>query len=927
MYNVILWPREQSRYTSEKFIELWKRGQIEIVKAFGPTDIPENPDWTEDPFESRIWSAYYQSMGWAYGGEAAFKAGEFDEFPAFIKNLILDFATDNSDPASPTHDLTYHDGTNAFRLANISYWYETYLKPGNPYGIEFTAEELETLSNSIEIQRDQLLYQLSLTEKWEANNHRFFHSMAISSYATIFGNVDPQSPLYEPDAQTLLNDGLAIVQEALDQIIFTEDGVTAEQSFTYHRLAIGLVLEAIERVSSQGYELDINVETLIAKMLDFDLLTRRPEDDRYDLYISEVGDSYFGGISGSYVINQITQMEELHSEVAKWILSDGSEGQRPEDLNYFGDAGYIVVRPEYIWENERDLRLLVDASPALVSHGHYDNTNVLLSMFGERILVDSGGPYSYDGLNPFGFDFSGGGSLKQVYFETSEAHNIVSVDGYSSDSDTLVKTVIDEEGYSFVSMEREFGFVPDSPPPPLPGGITRQDYYQQLRDAYDDIMLERDVILLKKSGITFVFDEMMNFGTDVHDYTLNWHFDPAALGLSPDAQTGFSQNGIFGDAAFAGSDGMEINYFKGYVGDYEMQGWVSPGLYELVEAPVIELKLTGIQESAWFASAFSASLSELPQLQMDVLLNAAGGYAAYLSYGGYYNVIATNGLGEIEIREYEGASQLGHDHVLFSSPETDIDRGTNLNDWFIGSARDDNIYVFDGDDLVIAGAGKDRVVGGQGDDTTYGGDGDDLIYDLYGDNFVDDGEGNDRVQTGDGDDIVNNGAGDDLITTGGGDDLVRAGAGKDRYHAGAGYDTFVVTGGKDDFIFEIREDHFLLWDRNAADGDLGRNYLYDVEHIAFAGSDDNIFIDDETVNEYRDSPGNDTFVLGGGNDRIYAGDGFDTVIIRGSRDQFFFEDRGTYVAVMDRFIDDGDLGRNYLYDVESIVFTDDLPFA
>lgn len=930
MFNVIFWPREQSRYSSDYHIDLWKNGKIEIVKALEPTDIPVDPDWTEDPFESRIWSAYYQSLGWAYAGEAAFKAGEFEEFPEFIKNLILDFASDNLDLDNPNHPLTFHDGSNAFRVANISYWYETYLKPGNGFGVGLSAEEEQKLADSIAVQKESLLYQISKEEHWEGNNHRFFHSMSLSSYATVFGNVDPSSPLFEEDAQELLETGLSIVEDTIGDFVYTGDGVTAEQSFTYHRVALGLVLEAIQGVVDAGYTLDVDFVELITKMFEFDMLSRRPvpEDGRYDLYVSEIGDTYFGGLSGSFIINQVLESGDYRSPAVDWMLSEGEEGTRPDDLNYFDEAGYVIIRPEYEWENVRDLRVIVDASGPVHSHGHYDNSNVILSMFGERILVDSGGPYSYDNINPLGYDFAYRESLKQFYFVTSEAHNVVVVDGFSSDSETVVNHVVDTETVSYVSLEREFAYVPEHLDTDIPHGVDREEYYQGIRDNYDPITLDRDVVVLKNSGITFVFDQMTNFGTDSHDYTLNWHFDPAAVGIEAGEQLSFSQNGVFADAAFAGSDGLEFAFYEGFADEDEMQGWVTPGLYELVEAPVIEMKVTNVRESAWFASAFSASLTELPELQMDVLHNAAGGYTAYLSYDGFYNVVATDGLGGIAVHEYEGASKTGHETVVFADAQASRNKiGTDGFDWFVGTEDDDVLYAFSGDDLTVGGAGNDRIDAGEGDDTSYGEDGDDVIYDLSGNNFVDDGDGNDRVQTGDGDDTVNNGAGDDLIATGAGDDIVRAGGGTDRYLAGEGYDTFVVDAVKDEFLFEIRDDHLLLWDRNAANGDLGRNYLFDVERIQFAGSDDNIFIDDETVNDYRDSVGNDTFVLGAGDDRIYAGTGFDTVIVQGSRDHFYFEDRGTYVVVMDRNVDDGDFGRNYLYDVDSIVFADDTVFV
>ena len=917
MTAAILWPREQARYTSQHHIDLWLEGKIEIVKALGTMHIPDNPDWTEDPYVSRIYAAYYQSMGWVYAGEAAFRAGQFDGFPEYVKNLILDFATDNADHDNPTHTLTYHDGTNAFRLSNIAYWYETYLKPDAGYGITFTAEEAETLRNSLEIQRDEVIYQLSQEEHWAGNNHRFFHSMALSSYASVFGEVDPSSPLHEPDAANLLDYGLTVVEEIINTLVYTEEGVTSEQSFTYHRLDLGLVLEAIQSISSKGYELGVDFEDLITKMYEFDLLSRRPADDKYDMYVSEVGDTFFGGMSGAFYINQLVASGEYLSPVSQWIISRGDEGTRPEDLNYFEQSGYVIVRPEYIWEDDRDMRVLIDATPAIHSHGHYDNSNVLVSMYGERILVDSGGPYSYDNINPFGYDFGYSDSLKEFYFEHSQAHNVVVVDGVSSDSDTNVLSVTDTDVYSAVAMQRDFNYVINAPAPELPAGMTPDLYQTYMRETYDPISLERDVVVLKDAGITFVFDYIDNNGAGTHDYQLGWHFDPAAMGLTAELDTTFTQNGIHGDVAFAGSDGLQLDYFNGYYDDERMQGWVSPGFYEVEAAPVVELSFDNVAGDAWFAAAFTASRDEAPELVMSTEVTETGAYVTRIEYGGYVYEILSDGTGSFTV-----------DLLQAPDPETidmgpvPVAKGTNADDWVLGTDTGDILNGYAGRDLVDGGAGDDRIVGGYGDDYILGGAGNDIIYDLRDSNTVEDGDGIDRVSLGEGIDKVINGAGNDLIRMGGGDDTIIIGAGKDRLYGQNGYDTAIAAGSIDGHTLVVRDDHVLLWDRDSSDGDLGRNYLFDVELITFEGSEDRIHIDDETVNSYAASAGSDIYVLGGGDDVIYGGTGTDELVVRGHLDDFSISLSENLLTVADLNVSDGDLGTNLVYDIESLSFTD-----
>ncbi|MTI01174.1 heparinase II/III family protein [Roseibium sp. RKSG952] len=917
MPGAILWPREQARYTSDHHIGLWLNGEIEIVKNLGTMQIPANPDWTEDPYNSRIHAAYYQSMGWAYAGEAAFRAGQFDEFPEYVKNLILDFATDNSDGGQPTHLLTYHDGTNAFRLSNIAYWYETYLKPEAGYGISFTDEEAALLRNSLEIQRDQVLYQLSQEEHWAGNNHRFFHSMALSSYASVFGEVDPASALHETDAASLLAYGLNVVEEIINTLVYTEEGVTSEQSFTYHRLDLGLVLEAIQSISSQGYELGVDFEGLITRMYEFDLLSRRPADEKYDMYVSEVGDTFFGGLSGAFYINQVARSGEYLSPVSQWITSRGKEGTRPADLNHFEQSGYVIVRPEYVWEDDRDMRVLIDATPALHSHGHYDNSNVLLSLFGERILVDSGGPYSYDNINPFGYDFGYSDSLKEFYFEHSQAHNVVLVDGVSSDSDTNILSVTDTDAYSAVSLQRDFNYVINVPAPELPDGMTPDLYQTHMRETYDTISMERDVVVLKEAGVTFVFDYIDNKGSGSHDYTLGWHFDPAAYGLTASLNPTFSQNGIHGDVAFAGSDGLELGYFNGFAGEDRMQGWVSPGFYEIEAAPVVELQLNDLAGDAWFAAAFTASREEAPELVMATETTDGGGYLCRVEYDGYVYEVLGDGQGGCVVNLLERP-----DPATIDTGPRPVAKGTNADDWVVGTEGNDVLNGYAGIDRVEGGAGDDRIIGGFGDDYILGGAGNDIIYDLRDSNTVEDGDGIDRVSLGAGTDRVVNGSGNDLIRLGAGDDTIVLGAGKDRLYGQDGFDTAIVNGSKSSHTAVVRDDHVLLWDRDASDGDLGRNYLFDVERITFEGSYDQIFIDDEAVNLYEACIGNDTYVLGGGNDIIDCGAGADDVILRGHLDDFDIRIDNGLLTVIDLNTSDGDLGTNQIQNAEAINFTD-----
>ncbi|MEV7429923.1 hypothetical protein AB0N29_09925 [Nocardioides sp. NPDC092400] len=120
--------------------------------------------------------------------------------------------------------------------------------------------------------------------------------------------------------------------------------------------------------------------------------------------------------------------------------------------------------------------------------------------------------------------------------------------------------------------------------------------------------------------------------------------------------------------------------------------------------------------------------------------------------------------------------------------------GTPGRDRLPGTAQDDVIRLYGGNDGSRGLAGDDRIVGGDGRDGLYGGDGDDRVMG---------GPGRDNLFGGAGYDVIVGGAGadqvwadpdgvDDLVLTGGGDDhaLVYGG---DRMRAGAGDDVIRPT--------------------------------------------------------------------------------------------------------------------------------------
>ena len=108
-----------------------------------------------------------------------------------------------------------------------------------------------------------------------------------------------------------------------------------------------------------------------------------------------------------------------------------------------------------------------------------------------------------------------------------------------------------------------------------------------------------------------------------------------------------------------------------------------------------------------------------------------------------------------------------------------------------GTNDRDEIYAYDGGDVVYRGlAGNDTLHGGKGDDKLYGDDGDDVLAGRDGDDLIDGGTGNDYI-LGD--------AGNDVLIGGEGNDEIKGGTGSDTYifNRGDGVDIIEETDGFD----------------------------------------------------------------------------------------------------------------------------------
>ena len=98
----------------------------------------------------------------------------------------------------------------------------------------------------------------------------------------------------------------------------------------------------------------------------------------------------------------------------RWVATAGKEGRPPDHLSHqFPFAGQFVLRGG--WDDQAPW-LCMDGGPFGFGHQHEDKLSVILTAFGQPLLVE-GGVYTYDA------------SDWRRYVLSSRAHNVVLVDG------------------------------------------------------------------------------------------------------------------------------------------------------------------------------------------------------------------------------------------------------------------------------------------------------------------------------------------------------------------------------------------------------------------------------------------------------------------------------------------------------------------
>jgi hypothetical protein len=273
----------------------------------------------------------------------------------------------------------------------------------------------------------------NLTTWWKVRNN---HVIAEAAALVVFGVIFPEFRI----SNELKKTGMEVLGKELDKQIY-DDGVIKEQSTSYHRYDIDLLLLTIILLRNNDLDISSGIEKNLENMLDFLMHFITPsgiapmigDSDHGRGFIYDESKAFWdfrASLSVGAVLFDRADFKfaagDFHEE-AFWLLGESGferfnqiESQKPLEWNVYPSGGYYISRSG--WSRDSDYILLRAGEFGLggagyCAHSHCDQLNIILVKKGIPILIDSG-TYTY---NTYEDNW-------REYFRSTSSHNVVKID-------------------------------------------------------------------------------------------------------------------------------------------------------------------------------------------------------------------------------------------------------------------------------------------------------------------------------------------------------------------------------------------------------------------------------------------------------------------------------------------------------------------
>lgn len=478
--------------------------------------------------------------------------------------------------------------------------------------------------------------------------------------------------------------GEGILFSEIPKQIF-EDGIYFEQSTWYHRYTVDfyshfVILRALSGASyfdGNAADLELRLQSAFDALMHLSMpdgntpLLGDDDGGRMLPLTDDPTDDFRGTLAVGSILFDRTDQRRIAGKPSQevfWLT--GVEGvnafralrdTEPEATSkHFARGGYCVMRDG--WETT-DNCLIVDCGEVgslAGGHGHADALSIELAIHGRTLLVDSG-TYTYHETPEL-----------RDYFRSSEAHNVLVIDGRSSS----------EPGSQFNWRSRAEARCDAWI------GEERFDLFEGSHDGYRrlaDPATHRRSILFLKNDYWIVRDLVETAGE--HDYSLNFHFD---VGVKTTVGDG---------GAWVGGDDHRIFTF-GDNGIWEQkESWISKNHGNRVNAPLMRFTSAGDGPQEFFT--FILPVGDGVDAPMVAEMPIASGRAFVIQYAGYNDVFVYNDEPGVSINNGIFESNFRYSWARLRSGETLPDEFVLIDGNRMKLGEDD---IFDSDDLSYASA-------------------------------------------------------------------------------------------------------------------------------------------------------------------------------------------------------------------------------
>ena len=345
-----------------------------------------------------------------------------------------------------------------------------------------------------------------------ANNHLIGEAAGMY-VAAVTWPCWPQARAWLAQAKGILEEE-AVLQNA-------PDGVNREQSVSYQRFEVDLLLHPLLAARANGHKFSAAYESRIEAMLEYlasvmDVAGNLPmigdADDGIAVSLAPgATDRYRAQLAAGAIIFRRGEFKAkagalpdearwLAGETAEaaWRQLDATRGHLPV-RRAFPNGGYYVLGCDF--ETANEIRLVVDAGPlgyqSIAAHGHADALAFTLSVGGTEFFIDPG-TYAYHTQAPW-----------RAYFRGTAAHNTVRIDGLDQS----------EPGGNFMWLRKASAACSLWRPSP------ERDIFEGWHDGYmhlaDPVLHRRRITLDKRRRALAIEDSLKMTGQ--HEVELYFH--------------------------------------------------------------------------------------------------------------------------------------------------------------------------------------------------------------------------------------------------------------------------------------------------------------------------------------------------------------------------------------------------------------------